>query len=76
VIHVSHVKLHRIKVGGVEFEVTESRVVISKAKKRGNSFYVLIPMEKAKELSINDGDYVVMVMSKIVNVDLIPKEVK
>ena len=56
----------------MEFKLTKVVTTLTRVSKFGNSYYVLIPIAKVKELRLSNRDYVVMLMAEFI--DLILRE--
>jgi len=67
------VKVVGVEVEGLVFKVTYPVTVVSKAKRKGRSFYIHIPKDIALQLELND-DAVVAMIYKIVNVKPVSRE--
>jgi len=62
------VKVVEVEVEGLVFKVTYPVTVVSKAKRKGRSFYIHIPKDIALQLELNNDDAVVAMIYKIVDV--------
>jgi len=62
------VKVAEVEVEGLVFKVTQPVTVVSKAKRKGRSFYMHIPKDIALQLELKDNDAVVALIYKIVDV--------
>ncbi len=70
---VIEVKVYKVRVDDVEFEVNRSVSFISKISSKAKSCYILVPKRIAKELRLENNDAVAVIITKISSIRLAPK---
>lgn len=61
-------KIEEVEVEGLKFKVVEPVTIMTKIKKKGPSFYILIPIGYARKLELKNNDPVIVTIVKVLDV--------